>query len=619
MTITDRSFVDDFRTVPEMLRHSVAVWPEREAFRQYDYEEQRWFSITWKTFNDAVHRWKRAFSAMPLVKGDRVAMLLTNCIDAVTFDEAALGCGLVPVPLHAIDTAGSSAYILRDSNAKFLVTTSRARWNAIAEATANEGLPDMQLVVFTNEDMPEDAVTPLAGRDIRLQGVGAWLATGDSVTDDALLAEPEADDLAGFIYTSGTTGRPKGVMITHRNIVSNVQQINRCFDFTEEDVFLSFLPFSHTFERTVAHYNSLANGSAMAFARSAANIERDLREVQPTLMCSVPRIYEKIHQRILHDLAVGPEEKRHQTEWALEAGWRRFAEANHLPVETSPRAQLDDTAWPRLDSEIAAEVRAVFGGRLRATFGGGASLNYAVARFFCALGINILQVYGLTETSPIVSFTRTKDNHPDCVGHPVPDCEVKLGENDELLVRGPQVMLGYWNRPHDTESAFIDGWFRTGDQADLSDGGRIRIKGRLKEILVTSTGEKIAPVDVEFAIQEDRLFEQVIVIGDNLPFVTAMVVVNDHLWRELCAELSLDPDNPASLESRDVQRQVLRRVRQTCRSFPQYGVPRAVALSREPWTVENGLLTPTMKLRRPQILTAHAKIIERLYAAHAGR
>ena len=162
-----RSFVDDFRTIPDMLHHTVAAWPEREAFRQYDYAERRWYSITWRTFHEQVMRWRRAFTRMGLVKGERVAMLLTNCIDAVTFDEAALCGGLVPTPLHAIDTAGSSAYILRDSNARFLVTTSRARWNAIAEAAGEEGLPDMQLVVFTNEQVEPGSVTPTsaAGRE----------------------------------------------------------------------------------------------------------------------------------------------------------------------------------------------------------------------------------------------------------------------------------------------------------------------------------------------------------------------------------------------------------------------------------------------------------------------
>ncbi|EJX02610.1 long-chain-fatty-acid--CoA ligase, partial [gut metagenome] len=393
---------------------------------------------------------------MDLRKGDRVAMLLTNCIDAVTFDEAALGNGLVPVPLHAIDTAGSSAYILRDSNARFLVTTSRARWNAIAKAAALEqdGLPDLNLVVFTNEFVTEGSPQDVEGHPVTLLGLEEWLSTGNHVPETALPEPPAAEDIAGFIYTSGTTGRPKGVMLTHRNIVENVKQINRCFDFSHEDLFLSYLPFSHTFERTVAHYNSLANGSAMAFARSAASIEQDMLTVQPTLMCSVPRVYERIYQRLAHELAEASEEKRHLTAWTKEVGWRRFCVINDLPVEHSQRENLDETVWPTLDTDIASKIRALFGGRLRATFAGGASLNMAVAKFFCSMGINILQLYGLTETSPIVSFTRPIGNHPSCVGWPVPDCEVKLGEHDELLVRGPQVMKGYWGKPRETEAAF---------------------------------------------------------------------------------------------------------------------------------------------------------------------
>ena len=616
MTTTERTFVDDFRTIPEMLRRTVAVWPEREAFRQFDHAENRWISVTWKDYGDKVMRWRRAFAAMDLQKGDRVAMLLTNCIDAVTFDEAALGNGLVPVPLHAIDTPGSSAYILRDSNARFLVTTSRARWNAIAAAAAEEGLPDLNLVVLTNEVVRGEAVQAVDGHPINLLGVEDWLATGNHVPDTSLPEGPGPDDIAGFIYTSGTTGRPKGVMLTHRNIVTNVQSLNRCFDFRETDVFLSYLPFSHTFERTVAHYNSLAHGSAMAFVRNAALIEQDLADVRPTIMCSVPRVYEKIYQKIQHDLAGDTEEKRHLVDWTLEVGWRRFAKRNGLPYETSSRAELDDTVWPTLDADVAAKIRSVFGGRLRATIAGGASLNFTVARFFCAMGVNILQAYGLTETAPVVSFTRVEGNHPNCVGHPVPGCEVRIGRNDELLVRGPQVMQGYWNKPRETEAAFEDGWFRTGDQADLSDGGRVRIKGRIKEIIVTSTGEKIPPVDVEFAIQEDRLFEQALVIGDNRPFVTVLVVVNDREWRSLCDEMQRDPDDPATLTARDIVRLCVKRVRHACRAFPQYGIPRNVGITRTPWTVDNGLLTPTMKLRRPQICAAYASEIEALYSGH---
>ena len=246
----------------------------------------------------------------------------------------------------------------------------------------------------------------------------------------------------------------------------------------------------------------------MAFARSAAMIERDLVDVKPTLMCSVPRVYERIYQRIRHELAEADEKRQYLTEWAEEAGWRRFAKKNDLPVEHTERENLDDTVAQMLDDEVGAKIREIFGGRLRATFAGGASLNYTVAKFFSAMGLNILHSYGLTETSPIVSMSTPDGNHPACVGFPVEGTQVRLGEMDELQVKGPQVMKGYWQKPEETARAFTaDGWFRTGDQADLSDGGRVRIKGRLKEIIVTSTGEKIPPVDVEFAVQADRLFE----------------------------------------------------------------------------------------------------------------
>lgn len=607
--MSNKEILSELRTIPELLRRTVELFPEREAFRQYDYQANAWISTTWEEFYAGVMRWRRAFHAMGLVPGDRAAMLLTNCLDAVTFDEAALSSGLIPVPLHAIDTAHSSAYILKDSNAKFLVTTSRARWNAIH--AADPDLSDLQQIVFTNE-VGDDLVD-----GIRLSGLEAWLAKGNSVSDDELFAGPALEDTAGFIYTSGTTGRPKGVMITHANIASNIQQINDSFNFTEEDVFLSYLPFSHTFERMVAHYVSVAHGSAMAFVRSVNRIEDDLAEVKPTLMCSVPRVFERLYQKIQTDLAKSSEDERHKTEWACEVGWRKFCRANGLPVEHTDREAMDATVAKMLDEEVGSRIREVFGGRLRACFAGGASLNLMVSRFFNSFSIPVLQLYGLTETSPIVSFTRMGRNNPQCVGFPVAGTEVRLGENDELQVKGPQVMKGYWRKPKETAAAFTeDGWFKTGDQADISEEGFIRIKGRIKEIIVTSTGEKISPVDLEFAIQEDHLFSQVFVLGDNRPFITALVVVDEHHWGEICRDMQLDPEDPKTLKNRDLLRLVVKRVRAAAKNFPSYGIPRSVEILREPFTVEDGLLTTTMKLKRPQILARYKDQIDEMYAGH---
>ena len=593
-----------FRAIPEMLARNLALRPDAEAFRQFHYETNRWERFSWRDYAERVTDWRRAFAALGLQKGERVAMLLTSSIEAVTFDQAALANGLVPVPLHAIDTPGACAYILRDAQARCLVTSARARWNAIAQAAGD--LPALDCVVFVNDE--DDAG---AGR-IRRLSLQTWLAEGRRAEPP----EPElgADDLAGLIYTSGTTGRPKGVMVTHGTILANVEQIASVFDFREDDVFLSYLPLSHTFERCVAHYTALRHGAALAFARSVANLEHDLLEVQPTLMCSVPRVYERIYQKLQAESLHAGERERYLTDWFLETGWRRFCAANGLPVEKTPRMCLDNEIWAKLDDEIGEKIRRVFGSRLRATFSGGASLNRIVSRFFCAAGISVQQVYGLTETMPIVTWTRTGDNRPECVGRAVPGTELRIGANDELQVRGPQVMPGYWGKPAESAAAFTpDGWFRTGDQADIDADGHVRIKGRIKEIVVTSTGEKIAPVDVEFAIQADPLFEQVMIVGENRPFVAALAVVNDYHWHALCRELGLDPEEAATLESRDVKRAVLKRIRAQLGTLPQYGVPRAVGLLRTPWTVDNELLTSTLKLKRAAIAQRFSELIDALY------
>ena len=232
------------------------------------------------------------------------------------------------------------------------------------------------------------------------------------------------------------------------------------------------------------------------------------------------------------------------------------------------------------------------------------------------MGLNIRQAYGLTEYRPVVSICREVGNHPSTVGEPVARCQVRAGENDELQVYGPSMMSGYWNLPKETAHAFTeDGWLRTGDQVDLSDGGRVRIKGRIKEIIVTSTGEKISPVDLEFAIQEDHLFEQVMAVGEARPYITALVVVNPTLFDLLCQELNIDPDAADLNANRDLRARLVKRVRQAAKHFPQYGVPRNICILKQPWTVENGLLTPTMKLRRRQIAERFSREIEAMYAA----
>ena len=603
----------DFKTLPELLVNAVANFGDKEGYRYFDHQQSQWVSVTWKEFHARVMRWRKAFAAMGLQRGDRVSMLLVNSLDALTFDQAALANALVPVPLHSIDTPDSSAYILSDSGSKFLVTTTRARWNAIA-ATTSSDISAIQQVVFTTEE--EEGMTG----DIPYCSAESWLEKAADFPEENLPAGPVETDLAAIIYTSGTTGRPKGVMLTHKAIMSNVLDTHDRYPLLADDVTLSYLPLSHSFERTATYYNSIICGTTLVFSRGVMSLLDDFRDARPTKMCSVPRVFEQFFTKLQVQIANSDEEEKRIAQGVLAAGWRQFARRNDIPVE-GDFTEAEDQAF--LDEHFEAVARPIldmFGGRLERVIIGGAALNYSVAKFFCALGINTTQGYGLTEYCPIISISHCEGNHPETVGLPIRNCEVRAGENDELQVRGPSVMSGYWNKPKETAETFTaDGWLKTGDQVDLSDGGRVRIKGRIKEIVVTSTGEKISPVDLEFAIQEDHIFDQVMIVGEARPYITALVVVNDTLFTQLCEEIGVDPKADDHNNNRDLRARLVKRIRHAAKHFPQYGVPRNIYILREHWTPENGLLTPTMKMRRRQILERFADEVESLYATPSKR
>ena len=607
MTRSTLARLFDCVTIPALRRRTVSLWPDREAFRQFDYADNRWISLTWKAFEAQVLRWRHAFYASGLKPGDRAAMLLTNSIEAVIFDQAALAAGLIPVPLHAVDTPGSSAYILHDSGARILVTSSRARWNAL-HAAAGETLPMLEQVVLLNE-LDDEVID-----GVRISGVETWLARGNGTPSEALPPEPSPDDLAGLIYTSGTTGRPKGVMLTHANLVANVAQISDAVDITESDIYLSFLPFSHTFERTVAHYAALAHGASMAFARSVQHIENDLADVQPTIMCTVPRVLERLYQKQQLELAKGSEVEQHRSQWAAEAGWRRFCRDNGLPVEPSAREALDETVLPVLDEDVGRKVRGLFGGRMKAILCGGASLNQSVARYFCAMGVPLRQVYGLTETSPIVSLTRAEMNHPACVGQPVAQTQVRLGDRDELQVKGPQVMQGYWNKPAETKHAFTeDGWFHTGDAGYIKDG-HLFLTERIKDLFKTSNGKYIAPQAIEAKLVVDRYIDQISIIADERKFVSALIIPEYKLVKEYAEKKGI---KYASMEELLQDQQIIdlfkERIDTLQQQFAHYEQIKRFTLLPHPFSMERGELTNTLKIKRNVLNKNYAAEIEKMY------
>jgi len=588
------------RTLDGLFQERVRRSPSAPAYRSFDEASGGWKDYTWSDVEKMVARWQGAFEADGFQPGDRVAIMLRSSVQWVVFDQAAMGLDLVVVPLYTSDRPDNIAYIVQNADARLLLIENADQWRQFAEV--REQLAGLKRIV---------SMTPLSGAsaDPRLKSIDDWLPKSAGAVKHV---NKDGKKLASIIYTSGTTGRPKGVMLSHHNMLTNAYAALQSFDVSTEDLFLSFLPMSHTLERTAGYYLTVMAGAQVAYARSIPQLAEDLATVRPTLMISVPRIYERVYGNIKTKLAEGPASRRKLFEFAVAVGWARF-EYQQGRGPWKPSFLL----WPILNRLVAQKVLARLGGRLRAAVSGGAALAPDIAKLFIGLGLPILQGYGLTETSPVVSTNSIEDNVPASIGKPVPGVQVKLGDKDALLVKGPNVMLGYWNNPEATKAMFTaEGWLNTGDTARFDADGRIYITGRLKEIIVMSNGEKVPPVDMEAAILQDALFEQVMVLGEGKPYLTVFVVLNRDQWAKVAPAHGLDPNSESAMRSQQAGKVALERIQRQIKTFPGYAQVYRAAILAQPWTIENGMLTPTMKLKRARVMEAHKRELEQLYEGH---
>ncbi len=592
--------MDEAPTLAQLFGERCSRTPDGLAYVQY--LDGEWQRFTWTQTRHEVARWQAAMVTDGLQPGERIAVMCRNSREWVICDQAAQGLGLVTVPVYTNDHAENIAWILSDSGSSMLVLGSIAQWNELSGL--HEQLGALRRVL---------CLEPGAVGTANLATLDEWLAAAGEAP--AYRCRPgEPDSLATIVYTSGTTGRPKGVMLSHRNILFNIQATLQLFEVFAHDLMLSFLPLSHAFERTVGYYLPMTTGTAVAYNRSIPRLAEDLTAIRPTLMISVPRIFERIYGRIMDKLAREPAVKRRLFQMATDIGWTHF-----LYRQGRGAWQPGFLLRPLLDKLVASKVRARFGGRMRFTVCGGAPLPPDVARLFIGLGIPVVQGYGLTETAPVIAGNPLDNNEPSSVGIPLPGVEVQVAADDELLTRSPAVMLGYWNNPEATRG-IIDagGWLHTGDKASISPDGHIRIIGRLKDIIVLSNGEKVPPGDMENAIALDELVDQVMVIGEGRPYLSALVVPNPDALARVAEALDLDSAATGKGTKRDEQLRalMLKRLQRRTAAFPGYARLRRVALVNEPWTPDNGLATPTLKLRRHAILERYGALTEGLYAGH---
>jgi long-chain acyl-CoA synthetase len=589
------------RHIPGLFAERVRRSPNAIACRQFNQISQQWYQLTWQEMDDAVERWRAAFVEEKLNPGDRVAIMLRNCMEWVFFDLAALSLGLVTVPLYPNDRADSAAYILKNSNAKLLLIDNFSEHQDLAEHEILTSLDRVITLLETGTPISLDNYLP----------VDKWLNNGQP--SNSPLADIDPNELATIVYTSGTTGHPKGVMLSHHNILWNAWSGLQSIPIYPEDNFLSFLPLSHTLERSIGYYLPIMAGASITYARSIPQLAEDLLEQKPTVLISVPRIYERIYNRVQDQLKVKPPFARKLFQHAIDIGWKNF-EYQQNRLNWQPSLLLH----PILNHLIGKKIQDRVGGKLRVAICGGAPLAEHIAKTFIALGLPILQGYGLTETSPVIGVNKIEKNLPRSIGLPLQDVTIKFSNNGELLTKSPGVMLGYWDNPEATADTIdTEGWLHTGDLGMQDEAGFIHITGRLKDIIVLANGEKIPPADMEMAITGDPLIEHALVIGEGRPFLSALVVLTDDAWLELAGDAELASTDREQLKSHSsIQQLLLERIQQQLHGFPSYAEVIRIIISLQPWTVKNGLSTPTLKAKRQQILSKYTHQINTLYEGH---
>jgi long-chain acyl-CoA synthetase len=564
--------------------------------------------ISWNKINEMVREVGLFLISRGVQPGDKIALFSPNRYEWWVADLAILSVGAVNVPIYATNSAKESEYIIDNSDSKMCFVGTKDHMERILEAKGQ--LPNLgEIIIFDELAKPVDGVMELKtameeGR--AYENKGAF---------DERLKPINMEDVATIIYTSGTTGNPKGVMLTHKNFVSNVTQLyNVAPSFFEgEQIFLSFLPLSHSLERTVGYYAPIYLGKKVAFAEDVTKLVENLKEIRPTFMVSVPRIYEKAHAGILAKVAAGSAVKR-----AL-FGWAMGLAKQNLPYicNDKPRTGWFGFQYNLADKIIFSKLKDALGmDRLIGAISGGGPLSVSDAEFFLGMGIRILEGFGLTETTPVTNGNKPSKIKPGKVGPPVQDTIIKIGEGGEVLIKGPQVMKGYYKNEAATKEAFTDdGFFRTGDIGEIDEDQYLKITGRIKDLIVTSGGKNISPSNIENSLLASGFIEQVAVIGDNKKFLSALIVPAFASLEAWAKEKNISYGSRKELvENGEVIKLFEKEIEEGMKDYARVEQIRKFHLMEKEWSQETDELTPTMKLKRMVVNKKYAAEIDRMYA-----
>ena len=594
-------------TILQMFLSSTTTYNNRNMY--YYKTKGRWEGISGTEVRITVKDLAFALNSLDIGKGCNVALLSNNSPRWAMADYGIICSGAASVSVYPTLIPSQIEYIINDSNSKVIFVENQEQLDKIKEIWEN--CPQLtHAIVLDNSDSSDDS---RIFNFMQFLDIGTEFEKSSSNTFENLINIAKSEDLLTLIYTSGTTGNPKGVMLTHANMIGNIDGITKHIDYKDDDSLLSFLPLSHSFERMCGHFTAFAVGAKVYYAESIEKVPENLKEVQPTMVTSVPRLYEKIYSKIINGLKSAPKVRQNIFWWSYGVGKQQYEYMINggatLPFLLGLKAKIADKL-------VFSKVRDRFGGKLRFFVSGGAPLSKEIAEFFAALGIKIIEGYGLTETSPILTANTPENQRLGSVGRRLYNVEIKIASDGEILAQGPNVMKGYYNNPEATKEAIDnDGWFHTGDIGHLDEDGYLYITDRKKNILVTSGGKNVAPAPIESALVNSQFIEQSIVLGDNKNFISALIVpAKDSVKQALLSQdKSLSEDEIMSNHV-DVKALIQSEVDNAMEQFSNYERVKEFSILSREFTLESGELTPTLKVVRKVVLQNFSDEVEKIYS-----
>ncbi len=598
-----------FKSMPDMLRTNASKFQGRLALK---YRKQGAFvTLTYAAYYERALMVARGLARMGVKPGDRIAILSENRAGWVIADMGILCARGVTVPIYPTNTPEQIEYMINHSGARIVFVSGKFQYTKLLKVC--DSMPGVELVVSFERFLGEPSLPVTTF--YQLSEIDSPITPEEKKEIEAGIDRINPDDMLTLIYTSGTTGVPKGVMLSHNNILTNTRYLTeQSRVINENDVLLSFLPLSHILERTAGYYMTICNGALMAFADSIEKVPENMMEIRPTIMVCVPRLFEKIYHRIYENAHQMPAIKKNLFHWAVEVG-KKYVAATYIEKQPDTMLNLKYAVADRL---IFSKIRTRFGGNMKLFCSGGAPLDKTINEFFWAIGIPIFEGYGLTETSPALCFNNFEHIRFGSVGFALEQTEFKIAEDGEILVKGPQIMLGYYNNPTATAEVMQDGWLKTGDIGHIDDGF-VFITDRKKELIITAGGKNIPPQPIENAIKMDKYVSSTFVYGDRKPYLTALIVPNLERLLEFAKEKHIHYYVIDDLVMNEqVQKLFEQRIADINSRLASYESIKKFVLLAHDFSIEGGELTPTLKLRRKIIYEKYKQKIEDLYLDHSN-